>query len=210
MSVSFKHLFIDIPIVSWRKKLKQFLWPGVLKFATFWVFLLVIRGVFSPSVLLLVLTLLYVVGPCGFYVMFPSCPYFPPKLFCFLVIRYMVCYQLFSPCLLFEFFFIVWECPLLAELFFLVSIFLKKFFFSPVASSWFSTGLAFVLIIVLLFSFCLSLFQHSAFFLIFFTFYHKFIICVSNRISHLNFKFLFVFFRRTSIFSQNYFYSCID
>ena len=157
--------------------------------ALFWVN----RGVFSPEDLLRALvTFFHVFYLFGFSVMFSSFPYFPPKLFCFLVIWLLVCLHALSSGLLVEFSFFVLE--------YLVCI---PVFLLTLVPSDLSRDVFFHCCVDFLFQS-----QHiSAFFLYLriFACCRRFLICVSSLISHSGFDFLFVLFRGTPTLSRNYF-----
>ena len=144
--------------------------------------------------------------------MFPSLPYLAQRLFCFFVIRLLVCIRAFYSYLLVEFFslfvclFFWVGCKLL---FCLYCFILSRYLFSPpslVSIFWF------------IFTSCIDCFTcWMAFFflsqhvpahflcLFFFACCRIFLICVSSRTSHPDFEFLFMFFRRTPILSQTNF-----
>ena len=133
--------------------------------------------------------------------MFSWLPYFIPKLFSFSCIRLLICFRIISP------------PPLVGRIFFfccfgmfclvcIVLLFLDIFLIfllSPVLSGLFPQ-------VVLLFFLVLLLSQRvPEFFLCFIILacFRSFLICVSSRISHPGFEFLFV--KRTPIFSQTIF-----
>ena len=97
-------------------------WPGVFKFATNSVLLRMNRCVFLLLVLHRVLPFSFAVYPFGLSFIYSSFPYLAPKLFCFLVIRLLVCFRAFSSYLLVEFFSVAVECPVLFVLFYHVSV----------------------------------------------------------------------------------------
>ena len=170
----------------------------------FWVLLCVNRSVFSPSVLRVHLTLFpfylsirlfcyvhFVSIICSKIILFPCHPAVCISSCIFLLLAGRMCFRCFGMSC---FVCIVLSC---------LDIFLV-FLFSLVPPNLFPRDVLSVLF-VLLFSFvptCSSVSSDSSFFACL-----RFLICVSCRIPHFGFEFLFVFSRRTPILSQTNFAS---
>ena len=95
-----------------------------------------------------------------FTVLLSSFPYFAPKLFCFLLIRFLVCFRTFSPNLVVDFFFVGMSCFVCIVLSCLdINL---VFLFLSVPSGLFPRVVLFFLLVELLFSFCPNIFQCSS------------------------------------------------
>ena len=197
------HLFLD-----WRLGRGPICYSlAFSNLVSFWVLLRVSWGVFSLRCHFDSFSIFsHVAYPFGFSVMFLLFPYFSPKLFCCLVIWFLVCLRAFSPSLLVEIF-IVFECPTLNCLILSRCLFS---FPSFVGNFWFislSCIICFNFCVAFLFSFQLGSAFFFCFFLFFFvcsvlTFFQSWFLSECNRVffSDICFlKFFCINFPRVSL-----------
>ena len=136
------------------------------------------------------------------FLMFSWLPYFTQTLFSFLYIRLLACLRVTSPYFLLDLFYYFGMSCFVCIVLPCLNIFLM-FPLSSVHSGLFPRVLL-SFFLVLLFPFCPQIFQRFSLFFIFVC-CHRFLMCVSSRISQPGFYFLFVFLKGTWFFSQTNF-----
>ena len=143
--------------------------PAVFQFDIFLVLVWINRSVFPLSDLLWVILIL--LSCCLFirlFVIFSWLPYFSPKSFGFSCIRLLVCFRVYSPNLLKDFFFAVLESPDLSVSFYLC----RSLFNLPsfAITFWFISSSCIVIFSCVAFSFLSSVFLVLKFLLVFVNF----------------------------------------